>query len=103
MMPGVAVSETTGALVALILVVLLAGIGGRSDRRNAGRGPQWVPVVALTTYAQGEAVLRLLRRQRIACRLMPAVERLDLPGASGVVALVPHHQAAHASTILRSY
>lgn len=96
----VTVSETTGAMVALVLVVLLAWLGGGHDRRKARRSPRWTPAVVMTTYPQAEAVCRLLRRRRVACRLMPAAERLDLHGAGGVVALVPATEIDHARNIL---
>lgn len=99
-MPVVTVSETTGAMVALVLVALLAWIDGGDDRRKARPSPRWTPAVLMTTYPQAEAVCRLLRRRQVACRLMPAAERLDLHGAGGVAVLVPATQIDHARNIL---
>lgn len=95
-MPVVAVSETTGALLALVVVVLLAWIGGGHDRRS----PWWTPALVMATYPHAEAVCRLLQRRRVACRLMPAVERLDVDRTGGVVVLVPATQIDHAANVL---
>ena len=104
-MPVVVVGETTGFVVALILVVLLAWAMSDHGRPPSRPSPRWVPAGVVATYPEAEALCRLLRGSRISCRLLPAAERIDLregEATSGVVALVPAPEVDHARDVLNS-
>lgn len=96
--PMFTVNETTGAVLASLLVFLLAWSGGRASHWSAGR---WMPVAVMATYPLAEGVCRILRRNGVTCYPMPAAERLDVQEAHGVVALVPFSQKDHATKVLR--
>ena len=101
----VAVGETTGVVVSLTLVVLVAWAVGGHDRRPSRPSPRWVPAGVVATYPEAEALCRLLRESRITCRLMPAAECVDRregEATRGVVALVPAPEVDHAMDVLNS-
>lgn len=101
----VVVGATTGFVVALILVVLLAWVMSDHGRRPSRPSPRWVPAGVVATYPEAQALCRLLRGSRHSCRLLPAAERVDLregEATSGVVALVPAPEVDDARDVLNS-